>query len=78
MGFEVRASEESKVTLVAEQGGVEHTLTITLPRVAYRATPIGFEDGMALYDVACNVFHDASSGYPIDITVRNNIASYLA
>ncbi|MDA2917223.1 hypothetical protein MYX64_10345, partial [Nitrospinae bacterium AH_259_B05_G02_I21] len=55
-----------------------HTLTITLPRVAYRATPIGFEDGMALYDVACNVFHDASSGYPIDITVRNNIASYLA
>lgn len=55
-----------------------HALTITLPRVAYRATPIGFEDGMALYDVACNVFHDASSGYPIDITVRNNIASYLA
>ena len=30
MGFEVRASEESKVTLVAEQGGVEHTLVHVL------------------------------------------------
>ena len=40
--------------------------------------PMGFEDGMAVYDIEANVFHDATSGYPLDITVRNNIASYMA
>ncbi|MDA2916447.1 phage tail tube protein [Nitrospinae bacterium AH_259_B05_G02_I21] len=55
----------------------KHTLTITVPRLAYRALPIGFEDGMALYSIEANVFHDSSSGYPLDITVRNNTAALL-
>ncbi|KKL97491.1 hypothetical protein LCGC14_1833960 [marine sediment metagenome] len=54
-----------------------HTLTITVPRLAYRALPIGFEDGMALYSIEANVFHDSSSGYPLDITVRNNTVALL-
>ena len=62
----------------AIEGTYKHTLTITVPRLAYRALPMGFEDGMAVYDIEANVFHDATSGYPLDITVRNNIASYMA
>ena len=55
-----------------------HQIIITVPRLAYTAVPMGFEDGMAVYDIEANVFHDASSGYPLDITVRNTTVSYLS
>ncbi|MFQ6672929.1 MAG: hypothetical protein ACE5KY_06485, partial [Candidatus Tectimicrobiota bacterium] len=77
----LEAGDDLACVITAEGATIEstynHTMTITLPKIAYRALPMGFEDGMAVYDIACTVFHDAASGYPLDITVRNTIASYL-
>lgn len=54
-----------------------HNLTITLPRLAYTALPIGVEGNKLAYNVECNVFYDATSGWPVEIKVMNTETAYL-
>ncbi len=54
-----------------------HQQIITIPRMKYRAMPVGVEGNKLAFNVECNVFFDSVSGWPVEIKTMNTQVSYL-
>ena len=59
------------------EGTYKHELTITFPKLSYRAVPIETDGPFLAYNIECNVLYDDATGVPVEMKVRNNQPSYL-
>jgi len=54
-----------------------HGFVLTVPKLKYKMTPIGVEDGKQIYNVECNLFYDSAAGGPLELKITNTQADYL-
>lgn len=57
--------------------GVDHEVFINVPRLRYRAIPIGADGDLVTYSVQTVVMYDDTLANPFEITVVNTTPSYL-
>lgn len=76
-------SVETSATLTIDgaviSGANPHRLKIEIPRLKYKAVPIGTDGDLITYQVQTVVFYDPSPGLanPFRVTVNNTTAAYL-
>lgn len=56
--------------------GYNYQLTITLPKIVYKAFPYGDVDGMLAAAVAFDAYYKVSDGMSVEAFLRNAVASY--
>lgn len=58
-------------------GANPHRLKITIPRLKYRAVPIGTDGDRITMQVQAVIFYDSGLGDPFEIIVQNTTSAYL-
>ncbi len=58
-------------------GSNRHKLVITVPRLKYRAVPIGTDGDLITYQVQTVVFYDGTDLNPFQVRVVNDVPAYL-
>jgi hypothetical protein len=54
-----------------------HKVSINIPRLKYKAIPIGADGDVIIYTIQAVVFYDAGLQNPFEVTVVNDVPSYL-
>jgi hypothetical protein len=77
----LEGSIETAARLTVEGGAInasiDHELIISIPRLKYRAVPIGADGDIITYTVQTVVFYDDAIANPFEITVKNTDPTYL-
>jgi len=77
----LEANDALKAIITAQGALIEstyyHKLVLTLPKLKYKALPMGSEDNMVLYNVKSNLLYDSGVGYLVQAVVNNLCTGFL-
>jgi len=70
----------AKITLTGSviNASASHKVVVNIPKLQYRAVPIGADGDVITYTVQAVMFYDATLENPFEVTVINTTPSYLA